>query len=106
MPADPKAVQADLFSSSVIGTANGLPKPKVERAPVCEHCKNTYLSDREVAKRFNISKATVWRWNERNPDFPKRIKLSPGTSRWRLFDLVEFEKNLKPASAPANSTKV
>lgn len=61
----------------------------------CAHCKEQYLSDRQVAVRFDISKATVWRWHDNNPDFPRRIKLSPGTSRWKLSELVQFEAKMQ-----------
>ncbi|MEP5151553.1 DNA-binding protein [Planktotalea sp.] len=53
------------------------------------------MSDRQVAVRFDISKATVWRWHDNNPDFPRRIKLSPGTSRWKLSELVQFEAKMQ-----------
>ena len=65
------------------------------RPKPCKLCDEKYLSDRQVAARFDISKATVWRWHESNPDFPQRVKLSPGTSRWKLSELIQFETKMQ-----------
>ncbi|WP_157739042.1 AlpA family transcriptional regulator [Labrenzia sp. VG12] len=54
-----------------------------------------YLSDKQVAKRISISKATVWRWAKSNPDFPKPIVFSKGVTRWSLDDLLVFEARRK-----------
>ncbi|MCV0428505.1 MAG: hypothetical protein K5905_23860 [Roseibium sp.] len=54
-----------------------------------------YLSDKEVGRYFSVSKATVWRWAKEKPEFPKPYRLSPGTSRWRLEDLIAFEATLQ-----------
>lgn len=87
-----------------LGLFEGLapyPKPEAdapnELPATCTRCAEQYLSDHQVAARFDISKATVWRWHDNNPDFPRRIKLSPGTSRWKLSDLVLFEAKMQEA---------
>ncbi len=41
-----------------------------------------FLSIDEVAQRYGVSHATVWRWVKNNKHFLAPIKLSPGTSRW------------------------
>ncbi len=51
---------------------------------------NSHLSDKAVAIRFEISRATVWRWVKENK-FPKPIKLSPGSTRWKLSDIEAWE---------------
>ena len=49
-----------------------------------------YLSDKEVAARYSISRATVWRWvNEGH--FPKPIKLGANVTRWKESDLSQWE---------------
>lgn len=53
-----------------------------------------FLSDVAVAKRFSVSRQTVWRWAKQGSAFPKPVQLSPGTSRWRLSDLVDYESGL------------
>ena len=57
----------------------------------CIKYHETYISDHQVASRYGVSRATIWRWVESNPEFPKPVKLSPGTTRWKLSDLVRFE---------------
>ena len=49
-----------------------------------------YLTVEEVAQRFNVSTDSIYRW-KREGDFPKAVKLSPGTVRWRLTDIVDWE---------------
>ncbi|PLW83311.1 AlpA family transcriptional regulator [Kineobactrum sediminis] len=50
-----------------------------------------YLSDTAIAQRFQVSRATVWRWT-RSVAFPKPIKLSVGCTRWRLADIEAWEQ--------------
>lgn len=52
-----------------------------------------YLKDIEVAKRYNISRPTIWRW-VKNEKFPRPIKLGEGSTRWRLSDLERWELSL------------
>lgn len=49
-----------------------------------------YLSDKLLAERFSVSRATIWRWTSENK-LPKPIKLATGTTRWRLADIEAFE---------------
>lgn len=96
MPPKPASEQMSLFEE-LPNVPERATAERPEPATLCVKCKEQYLSDRQVASRFNISKATVWRWHENNPDFPRRLKLSPGTSRWRLSDLVRFETKRRTA---------
>ncbi len=57
-----------------------------------------YLSDHEVAKRFEVSRATVWRWRSSNDHFPHSIQISPGTTRWALSELMAFEAHRRTSS--------
>lgn len=52
-----------------------------------------YLSDRQVAQRYGVSRPTVWRWSSEGR-LPKPIRLSPGCTRWRLDMLQKFETNI------------
>lgn len=95
-----------------LGLFEGLapyPKPEAdapnELPATCTHCAEQYLSDHQVAARFDISKATVWRWHDSNPHFPRRIKLSPGTSRWKLSELIGFETKMQEACTANNLAK-
>lgn len=53
-----------------------------------------YLSVDQVAKRFDVSKDSIWRW-KRNGDFPKPVKLGGSTTRWRLSDIESWEAELR-----------
>lgn len=94
MPARSKAEQLDLFEGLATSSKPKEVAPNRLNTP-CPQCTEQYLSDHQVAARYDTSKATVWRWHSNNSDFPRRIKLSPGTSRWKLSELVRFEAKCK-----------
>lgn len=50
-----------------------------------------YFQDAEVAHRYGVSRASIWRWVKSDPTFPKPVQLSAGCSRWRLSDLDAWE---------------
>lgn len=49
-----------------------------------------YLSDSQLAQRYNVSRATIWRWSSEGR-IPKPVKLTPGCTRWRLADISKWE---------------
>ena len=53
---------------------------------------NTYLSDIQLAHRFSVSRATIWRWVS-TEKLPKPTKLSPGCSRWKLPTIETWEES-------------
>jgi prophage regulatory protein len=55
-----------------------------------------YLSDKQIAIRYGISRATVWRWVKEGK-LPSPRKLSIGSTRWKLKDLMKFESDLEAA---------
>lgn len=52
-----------------------------------------YLSDRQVAERYGVSRGTPWRWVKTDAEFPSPIELTSGCTRWRLEDLVAWENS-------------
>lgn len=48
-----------------------------------------YLTAGDVASRYKVSKATIWRWLA-SAKLPKPVHIV-GTTRWRLVDLLEWE---------------
>ena len=50
-----------------------------------------YVSDKQVAERYGVSRPTVWRWLKTDSTFPKPISLSPGCTRWRLDEIEAWE---------------
>lgn len=85
-----KSGQMELFADDA-KIANLLPKAASSSEFRCTRCLETFLSDHQVAMRFGVTRAAIWRWVAGNPEFPKPIKLSPGTTRWKLSNLVSFE---------------
>ena len=49
-----------------------------------------YLSDKQLALRYAVTRQTVWRWS-REGKFPKPVTLSQGCTRWRLSDVEAWE---------------
>ncbi|WNK19358.1 AlpA family phage regulatory protein [Halomonas piscis] len=50
---------------------------------------NTLLSDKRLANRLGVSRATIWRWAKAD-QLPRPVKLSPGCTRWRLADIDQW----------------
>lgn len=48
-----------------------------------------YLSDKAVANRYDVSRATIWRWTSTG-QLPKPLKFN-GSTRWKKSDLIAFE---------------
>lgn len=51
----------------------------------------TYLSDTDLAARYNVNRTTPWRWAQTR-DFPKPVKLTPGCARWKLSEIEAWER--------------
>ncbi|HKJ77740.1 MAG TPA: AlpA family phage regulatory protein [Gammaproteobacteria bacterium] len=62
-----------------------------------------YLTDRQVATRYGVSRITPWRW-ARGGDFPAAVHLGPSTTRWRLSDLLEWERSRQKAGSSSSET--
>lgn len=45
-----------------------------------------YASDQQLAERYAVSRATIWRWTARGL-LPAPIQLSPGCTRWPLDEI-------------------
>ena len=57
-----------------------------------------YLSDQQLAARYNVHRATPWRWAQTG-QFPKPVNLTPGCTRWKLSDVEAWEaKRAKTAA--------
>ena len=51
----------------------------------------TYLSDAQIAARYGNHRTWTWRMLKADPVFPKPVKLSSGTTRWKLADIEAWE---------------
>lgn len=57
-----------------------------------------YLSDRQAAARYGVSRVTWWRW-VRAGNAPRPVKLGPNTTRWHADDLASWERQRAEAAA-------
>ena len=53
-----------------------------------------FLTVEQVARRYNVSKDTIWRW-KRSGNFPTAVSVGPNCTRWRFADLLEYEAGLQ-----------
>lgn len=52
-----------------------------------------YFSASSVAKRYQVSVNTIWRWSrEIRGNFPQPVKLGIRSTRWRVSDLEAWEE--------------
>lgn len=56
-----------------------------------------FVSDQQIADRYGVSRATVWRWAARGI-LPKPKSITPGTTRWRLDEVEEFDRRREVAA--------
>jgi len=56
-----------------------------------------FLRDTELGERFSVSRTTIWRW-VKEASFPKPIKVTSGSTRWKIEDVEQWE-NTKRGNA-------
>lgn len=49
-----------------------------------------YVSDQQLAERYSVSRATIWRWVAKGL-LPKPCRLSEGCTRWSLQEVEAIE---------------
>ena len=52
--------------------------------------RSAYATDTVLAAHFGVTRATIWKWVNRN-GFPTPVKLSPQITRWRWADVEAWE---------------
>ena len=57
-----------------------------------------YLSDISAAKLFDRTRSWTWRQSRNDPSFPRPIRLTDCTTRWRRSELIEWAESKAPAS--------
>lgn len=93
--ADQYNPQPDLFG---VDAATGRKKPEAvvpKIKPVNLRPDETFLTVDQVAKRYAVSKSTIWRWAKRRKGFPAPFEIAEGTTRWALSELIAFDRNLR-----------
>lgn len=53
-----------------------------------------FLSVKQLARRWSVGVATIWRWSAMNV-IPKPVALGPGTTRWRIREIIAHEASLQ-----------
>jgi len=56
-----------------------------------------WLSDSDVARRYSVSRITIWRWTKAG-HLPKPRKLGANTTRWHIDDLDAHDKRVMEAA--------
>jgi predicted DNA-binding transcriptional regulator AlpA len=51
----------------------------------------TYITDRQLAARYNVHHLTPRRWVREDASFPRPVRLSPGCTRWKLSEIEAWE---------------
>jgi predicted DNA-binding transcriptional regulator AlpA len=51
---------------------------------------NGYVSDKYLSNRFEVSRATWWRW-VREGDAPKPYRFTSQCTRWKLSEVLDWE---------------
>lgn len=59
---------------------------------------NAWLSVKQLASRFSVHEATIWRWS-REGRFPQPVKLAGNLTRWSLSDVEGWEQAQREATA-------
>ena len=57
-----------------------------------------FLCVKDVAARYSVHPASVWGWAKDDECFPKPVKLSGRGTRWKLSDLLAWERNRETAA--------
>jgi prophage regulatory protein len=52
-----------------------------------------YASDKDISERFGVSRQTIWRLLKSDPTFPKPFRLTAGSTRWALSEVVAWENS-------------
>lgn len=61
-----------------------------------------FLTVDEVAARYAKTPHSIWRWSRTGYlGFPEPVRLTPGCTRWRLFDLERWEAERAAEGAAA-----
>jgi prophage regulatory protein len=62
-----------------------------------ENPDNLFLTVGQVADRYGVSTDSIWRW-KRDGAFPKPFRVGPNCTRWRVSDLIDYDRTLKHAA--------
>lgn len=52
--------------------------------------KAKYLSDAQLAERYSVSRASIWRWSATGR-IPRPVQISPGCTRWPAAEIDAYD---------------
>jgi predicted DNA-binding transcriptional regulator AlpA len=61
-----------------------------------------YLTDKQLAERFNVSRQWVWMQAKRDATFPQPNKLTQGCTRFSLSEIEKYQNQCKEMSERAS----
>uniref|UniRef100_UPI003B51680F helix-turn-helix transcriptional regulator n=1 Tax=Roseovarius indicus TaxID=540747 RepID=UPI003B51680F len=59
--------------------------------------KDVFLSDVNIAERYDVHRMTVWGWLRADPTFPKPFKFSARCTRWKKSEIDAWEARKRTA---------
>ena len=57
-----------------------------------------FVSDKQLATRYGVSRPTIWRWLKTDSTFPRPVSLSPGCTRWKAAEIEAWEESREVAA--------
>lgn len=57
---------------------------------VTVNLENVFLTVAQVAERYSVVVDSIWRW-KRNGELPASVRVGPGSTRWKVSDLLKHE---------------
>lgn len=58
-----------------------------------------FIRPKEAARIMGISVPTLYRWQEKHPDFPKKYRMGPNTVGYNSDDLYDyFQQKIQPVT--------
>lgn len=59
---------------------------------------NKFISDKQFAERYGLTRQWVWKQVKRDASFPRPIKFTDGCTRFDLDDVIAYEDRKRQTS--------
>jgi len=82
-----------------------VPKAVIKQNEAVFMSEQEYFTDNQLARRFAVSRATIWRWVS-NSEFPQPIRLGPKCTRWRKDEVEAWEAKQAAGAAAVYGKEV
>ena len=61
--------------------------------------KYEWMTAKQLANRYDVSVATVWRWSRDRADFPKPVRIGDNCTRFKVTEIESWEAALQGAAS-------